>query len=109
MSHKQTDSRATSRTQRRLVAGLAAVVLIALLAGLVGAQSSDKYDLSWYTLDSGSGPLVSTHYGLVGTLGESLAGRATGDQYGIGGGYDPGVPPQAYHRTYLPVVFRVYP
>jgi hypothetical protein len=93
----------------RLVTGLAAVVLFALLAGIAGAQSSGSYDLSWYSLDSGSGVLSGTEYRMVGTLGESLAGRATGDRYALVGGYDSGVPERAHYQFYLPIVLRNNP
>jgi hypothetical protein len=109
MTKKRTDLLVDPRTRRRLVAGLAAVALLALLAGVVGAQSSGKYDLSWYSLDSGSGLLVGGSYGLAGTLGESLAGQAVGDNYGMTGGYDPGFGGQVFYHVYLPIVLRAYP
>lgn len=91
--------------RRRLVVGLAAVALLALLAGVAGAQSSDKYGMWWYSLDSGSGQLASTSYGLTGTLGDSLPGLLVSDHYGLAGGYDAGF--GRYH-IYLPVVLRAH-
>ena len=109
MTEKRTDLLVDPRTRRRLVAGLVAVALLALLAGVVGAQSSGMYDLSWYSLDSGSGLLVGGSYGLAGTLGESLAGQAVGDNYGMAGGYDPGFWVQTFKSIYLPVILRAQP
>jgi hypothetical protein len=108
MTEKRSNLLVDPRARRRLVVGLVAVALLALLAGVVGAQSSDKYDLSWYSMDSGNGVLASAQHSLAGTLGESLAGRAVSDNYGMVGGYDPGLREQAYYHVYLPIVFRTY-
>lgn len=94
---------------RRLAAGLAAVLVLALLAGVVGAQTSDNYGLWWYTMDSGNGLVTGDQYGLAGTLGESLAGQAIGQVYAMVNGYDPAVAEHVYHYVYLPVVLRAHP
>lgn len=109
MAEKRTDLPIDPRA-RRLVAGLAAVALLALLAGVVGAQTSGSYDLSWYSLDNGNRVLVGAHHGMAGTLGESLPGWAIGDNYALAGGYASGfMKPQVDYRTYLPIVFHTYP
>ena len=107
MRDKRTHLRADPPA-RRLAAGLAAVVVLALLAGVVGAQTSDNFGLWWYTMDSGNSPVTGAQFGLVGTLGEALAGQATGEGFGMANGYDPELVEQIYHYTYLPVVFRAY-
>jgi hypothetical protein len=94
---------------RRLAAGLAAVLVLALLAGVVGAQSSNKYGLWWYTMDNGNRPITGAQYGLAGTLGESLAGQASGQVYAMAHGYDPELVEQTYHYVYLPIVLRAHP
>ena len=88
---------------RWFAAGLAVVVLLALLAGVVAAQSSGRYDLSWYSLNSGAGTTAGSQHALVGTLGETLPGGARGDAFEMDGGYLPG---RAPYQTYLPVVLR---
>jgi hypothetical protein len=106
MTEKRTDLLVDPRTRRRLVVSLAAVALLALLAGVVGAQVSGKYDLSWYSMASGSDLLAGAQYGLVGTLGEPLAGRAISNNYGMAGGYEPRVGKEAYYHIYLPTVLH---
>jgi hypothetical protein len=107
MNEKQTRLPVDAR-RRRLVMGLAAVAVLAVLAGVVAAQESDQFDLSWYTLDGGSGVQAGTQYGLAGTVGEPLPGRASGRYFGMTGGYDPAAPEAVLHHVYLPVVFRLY-
>lgn len=106
MTDRRTDLPARKEPRRRLVVGLAALALLALLVGVVSAQSSASYDLSWYSLDGGSRVVNSDSYRLASTLGQSIIGWATGTEYALGAGYLPGLPETGFYPVYLPLVCR---
>jgi hypothetical protein len=68
------------------------------------------YDLSWWTVDGGSGILSGGSYALVGTIGQPDAGPTLGGgRYTLVGGFWPGAQPASalpVPRLYLPLVLQ---
>jgi hypothetical protein len=93
------------RLWQRSLGGLAALALFALLASLALAQSGG-YDLSWWTVDDGGGPLVAGDYTLNGTVGQPDAGHLSGSGYTLAGGFWVGKAgeEETQHSIYLPVI-----
>ena len=83
----------------------------ALLALAVGALATDRYDLSWWTVDGGGYTFMSGGgFSLGGTAGQADAGLLAGERYTLGGGFwRGGVVVDGVHRVYLPLVLRSYP
>jgi hypothetical protein len=95
----------------RRVTILLTLAILLFLAGSVLAQSGDRYDLSWWTVDGG-GDTFSTggNYTLGSTIGQPDADTLTGGGYTLGGGFwGGGVVVAAEYKVYLPVVLRQYP
>jgi hypothetical protein len=88
------------------------VLLVILLCGLLLTttaltSSSEGYDLSWWTVDSGGGILnIEGGYSLSSTIGQPDAGVLTGGAYTLGGGFWTGGKLAAVYKTYLPLVLR---
>ncbi|MHC4111853.1 MAG: hypothetical protein ACYSUY_12315 [Planctomycetota bacterium] len=66
---------------------LTAAVVLATLAA-----DGTTYDLSWYTIDGGSGRSSGGPYELVGTIGQPDAAYSSGGNYELLGGFWPGGP-----------------
>ena len=82
----------------------------ALLALAVGALATDRYDLSWWTVDGGGYTFMSGGFSLGGTAGQADAGVLTGEGYTLGGGFwRGGAVVGGIYRVYLPLVVRGYP
>ena len=64
------------------------LILVGLLclAGIVGAQVSEHYDLSWHVIGGGGGPESSANYRMDGTIGQ-ITGVASSENYQVSGGY----------------------
>lgn len=81
---------------KRIVVFLA-LIPIFLLAFVVVAQSGNRYDLTWNTVDGGD-------YSLGGTIGQHDANLLTGGDYTLRSGFwDGGA---VGHKTYLPLVLQ---
>jgi hypothetical protein len=81
------------------------------LAGSDGASWTSlaaRYDLSWWTVDTGGHTFSSDgDYTLGGTAGQPDAGLLTDGDYALGGGFwGGGAAAEAGHRVYLPLVLR---
>lgn len=68
------------------------VPLIMLMIGMVFsssiyAQSSENYNLSWFTIDGGGGTSSGGVYVLSGTIGQPDAGQLSGGDYSLVGGF----------------------
>jgi biotin transporter BioY len=103
------------RTRTKLlIAILAGVALLFLwgtlkLTSVTLAQSSDGYDLTWFTVDGGGGESSNGGYTLTGIVGQPDAGVLTDGGYTlIGGFWSSGGPAggSEANRIYLPLVLR---
>jgi len=79
-----------------------------LLTGAALAQSSESYNLEWYTVSGGGQTVSSERFIIHGTIEGGASGPpyASSDHYVVGGGYWPGAVPMAPYRVYLPVLWR---
>jgi hypothetical protein len=84
------------------------VLLLALTTVTVVAQSGGSYDLTWSSIDGGSGALSGGNYAMVGTIGQADAGTLLGGAYTLSGGFLAGMslPLAASHHVYLPLIRR---
>lgn len=93
---------------RKAGKALLALAAVLLLASTALAQSSDGYDLSWWTVDSGGATFsIGGDYTLGVTIGQPDAGTLSGGDYTLVGGFWMGkgvAPPQ--FSAYLPVVMK---
>ena len=61
-------------------------LLMIFLIG-TGVTTSADFRISWYTIDGGGGISSGGAYQLVGTIGQPDAGRSSGGDYVLNGGY----------------------
>jgi hypothetical protein len=92
--------------KQKLLIGAAGLLVALLLAGVVLAQSSPSFDLSWHVLGGGGGRADSTHYAMNGTVGQAAVGFSDSASYGMQGGYWQNWPG---HHVYLPLIVRSHP
>lgn len=92
---------------------LLSVILLALAGGVLQAQVSENYDLSWHVLTSGGREgMTSGSYTVHGTLGQFAIGPAASRGTSVGSGYwsgvrrAAGVPVSTLYRIYLPFVCK---
>ncbi|MCK5640383.1 MAG: hypothetical protein KAJ19_06285, partial [Gammaproteobacteria bacterium] len=65
---------------------LFAILLCFLATGVVLAQVSENYDLSWNVIGGGGGPTGSANYAMRSTVGQAAIGYSSSDNYGLGTG-----------------------
>ena len=87
--------------------GKIAVLLVASLVGLVAlgvvlAQSSTSFDLSWNVLGGGGGSSSSASFGLGGTVGQTAPGTSESSGFQLDAGFWPGVAAPAVGPTPTP-------
>ena len=88
--------------------GLLLIVLALLTVATVTAyaQIGNGYNLTWWTIDSGGSQNIgSGSYALSATIGQPDAGKASGGNYELVGGFWSGAPPLGY-KNYLPTIVR---
>jgi uncharacterized membrane protein len=88
---------------------VALIVMILLVITPVLAQSTQGYDLSWNTVDSGGGSSEGGGYSLGGTAGQPDAGTMSGGVYSLSGGFSPGgtlITPEYF--IHLPLVANTH-
>ena len=91
---------------KKLTLLLIVLVLIATATVTVYAQIGSGYNLTWWTIDGGGNQnTVGGGYALSGTLGQPDAGKASGGNYELVGGFWNGAPPTGY-RNFLPAIVR---
>jgi hypothetical protein len=59
----------------------------ALLVMFVFAAGAQPYSINWFKVAGGGGTSTGGSYSLSGTVGQQDAGKMTGGQYGLVGGY----------------------
>lgn len=99
-----------SSRRGRIVLALAAIGILLLAAGSIGLASDDLAEsltISWWTADGGGGDSAGGSYSLRGTIGQSDAGRASGGDYALIGGFWSAMPlEQGPSTLYMPIVTR---
>jgi hypothetical protein len=81
------------------------IVMALLFAGLAYAQSSGGYDLTWNTIDNGSGTLGNGGYTLDGTIGQpDTNAPSSNGGYTLTGGFWHTIAPA--YPIYLPLIRR---
>ena len=64
--------------RKKLLLTLLLVLLLGLaFVGVVAAQTSDGFDLSWYVISGGGGNSEGSDYVLSSTVGQTAAGEST--------------------------------
>ena len=96
----------------RLIAVSLALLVVLAAVGIVWAQTSPNYDLSWHVLSPGGQEWSSSGTHMVnGTLSQFAIGpAAAAGGHSLGSGYWYGVRrvTTAPYRVYLPLVLRKY-
>ena len=62
-------------------------ILPALAAAWVVSASAQNYQIDWYTVDGGGGASTGGVYAVTGTIGQPDAGRMSGGNFTIEGGF----------------------
>src|SRR5438128_190465 len=74
------------------VNSLLALVVAVTLSLFVGSEArGQNYSIDWFTIDGGGGTSSGGAYSLSGTIGQSDAGRLSGDSFALDGGFWGGV------------------
>ena len=79
-------------TDKKLVPVAILIWWLLLLQVCVFAQSGESYELSWSTIDGGSGTSSGGQYVLAGAIGQPDAAYSAGGSYDLLGGFWPGGP-----------------
>jgi len=88
---------------------VAVLILTLALVGVVSAQVSTNYDLSWKVFSSGGGSRASAHFQVGDTLGQWAAGTSASSNVKVeagfwyGAGANP-IPPDV--KLFLPLISR---
>ena len=87
---------------------IALVVLVCLVTvGLVGAQISAGYDLSWHVVGGGGRDMASAGHAMRSTLGQFAIGPTQSTDYAVGSGYWYGMAPGPARRILcVPMVLK---
>jgi hypothetical protein len=97
--------------KRTFLLVMASLLALASVAGIVGAQSSAGFDLSWHVLGGGATQSSSGDFAMNGTAGQAIVFSSDGTSLKMQHGYwGRAYEPILYeHSAYLPVVFRDHP
>src|SRR4029453_11581019 len=60
---------------------------LVVLFGAVATVRAQTYAINWYTIDGGGGTSTGGVYSVTGTIGQPDAGKMTGGNYTIDGGF----------------------
>ncbi len=98
--------------KKHRVAGVLLALLCCLaLVGVVLAQTSAHYGLTWSVIAGGGGTSQSAHYVLSGSNGQWVAGGSASNQYKVGSGFwaTYGVPPPPpSFKIHMPLIVSGY-
>ena len=89
--------------KRILLVGSVGLLMVLLLVGIAGAQTSPGYNLSWYVLAGGGGRSAADHYAMNSTVGQALVGFSDSASIGMQSGYWQNWPD---YGVFLPVVVK---
>ena len=64
-----------------------AIFSLALLLALTCVVQAQTYSIDWYSIDGGGGTSTNSQYTLSGTIGQPDAGRMTGGNFTLDGGF----------------------
>jgi uncharacterized membrane protein YccF (DUF307 family) len=95
-------------SKRRVFALLMGLICCLLLVGVVLAQTSASYDLTWNVIAGGGGPISSTSYAINSTIGQAAVGRVGNSTFELCSGFWCGAAVVEY-EIYLPIVLKNYP
>src|SRR5262245_53076464 len=78
-------------------------IVLATVASMPRSIQAQSYNLSWFTIDGGGGASTGGAYAISGTIGQPDAGKATGGNYTLEGGFwsviqQDGLPPLKIER-----------
>lgn len=78
------------------------------LVGVVVAQGSPNYGLTWSVIAGGGGMSQSSHFILSGSNGQGAPGVAASGHYRLGGGfwYGFGLPAAPQFELYMPTILK---
>jgi|CXWK01.1.fsa_nt_gi hypothetical protein len=97
------------KTNRKTIL-LVALCLLLIVAGAIASASSDLVDslsIPWWTADGGGDNSNGGPYVLRGTAGQSDAGRASGGDFSLAGGFWAAYPfEQGPIELYMPMVVK---
>ena len=92
-----------------LIATFSLLIIALAWGGVTLAQTGGGYDLSWWTVDGGSGSVNGGGYHLSGTTGQPDTGILTGGGYHLTSGYwsggNGGNSPTS-KTLYMPIMLR---
>lgn len=96
---------------KRILIGLALVVLALALASAGLAQTSTNYNLEWSTFGSGGDRVTSDSYAVHSIMGQAPSGAAapSSSSYRVSGGLYGGAGYEYIYQLYLPIVLRSSP
>ena len=97
-----------TKTSRRLLILLIAG-LLCLTAWALAAASDDlaeSLSIPWWTADGGGGRSSGGAYIVQGTAGQPDAGRASGGEFALVGGFWIAPPEQGARELYMPIITR---
>lgn len=62
-------------------------IILSLLLAFAGVSEAQNYSIDWFTIDGGGGTSSGGPYTLTGTIGQPDAGRLSGGNYVVEGGF----------------------
>ncbi len=89
---------------RKFICSMCAlIILLAARYSLVAAQTDGGFDLTWNTVDGGSGVSTGGVFEVSGTIGQAEAGTLNGGGFMLNGGF--WVSSTSY-QLHLPLILR---
>jgi hypothetical protein len=89
--------------KRRMLVGVAVLLVVLLLVSIASAQSSTSYSLAWYALAGGGGRVTSASYAMNSTVGQAAVGLSGSTSYSLLSGYWQNWPD---YIVFLPLILK---